>query len=51
MSSPDPLSFRVLPGIGLFRRLRELALGRETPLLCMQVEVASVCACHCTYCP
>ena len=51
MSSPDPLSSRALPGPGLFRRLRELALGRETPLLCMQVEVSSVCTCHCTYCP
>lgn len=51
MSSPDPLHFRVLPGLGLFRCLRELALGRETPLLYMQVEVSSVCACHCTYCP
>ena len=51
MSTPDPLSPKALPGPGLRQWLREAFTGRPTPLLCMQVEVSSVCACRCTYCP
>ena len=51
MSTHDPLHPRALPGPGLGQWLRESLLGRETPLLCMQVEVSSVCGCRCTYCP
>ncbi len=51
MSTPDPLSPKALPGPGLRQWLREAFSGRPTPLLCMQVEVSSVCACRCTYCP
>ncbi len=51
MSTPDPLSPKSLPGPGLRQWLREAFTGRPTPLLCMQVEVSSVCACRCTYCP
>lgn len=51
MSTTDPLSPRALPGPGLRQWLREAFTGRPTPLLCMQVEVSSVCSCRCTYCP
>ena len=51
MSTTDPLSPRALPGPGLRQWLREAFTGRPTPLLCMQVEVSSVCTCRCTYCP
>lgn len=49
---PDPLADPAFKGDGIWECLREL-LGTAPPkeLDCMQVEVTSLCAGRCTYCP
>lgn len=49
--SSDPLHHSALRGPGLRESLCELFLNKPRMLDCMQVEVTSVCAGRCTYCP
>ncbi len=47
----DPLHNPSFKAPGLMESLAEAFLGRRRPLACVQVEVSSVCAARCGYCP
>lgn len=47
----DPLADPAFRAPGFLERLREAFLGDPRPLDCLQVEVTSLCAGRCIYCP
>ncbi|MDO5483729.1 MAG: radical SAM protein [Desulfovibrionaceae bacterium] len=51
MAENDPLKDAALKGPGLVESLRRGFLGQRRPLDCIQLEVSSVCAGRCIYCP
>lgn len=51
MAELDPLKDPALKGPGILESLRRGFLGKRRELDCIQLEVTSVCAGRCTYCP
>ncbi|WP_308620178.1 radical SAM protein [uncultured Desulfovibrio sp.] len=47
----DPLADPAFRAPGFLERLREVLLGAQRPLDCLQVEVTSLCSGRCVYCP